>query len=142
MRAPLTNQAVSRKRRGRRGFVISAELVILMPLVFALAMAAIEFSLLEVGRQRVMAAARAGARVAAMPGATLQDIDQAVAFSMSSAPLAAARQIAVSQGNYTGDPVIIKVAVPMKAASPDLLGIIGFGLGKRVLVATSVMRKE
>jgi hypothetical protein len=128
----------------RRGFVISAELVILFPLVFvfALVMGVIELSLLELGRQRVLAAARAGARVAAMPGATFQDIDQAVAFGMASAPLAEARQVQVSQGQYTGDPVILIVKVPMQAAAPDLLGIIGISLGNRVLVGTSVMRKE
>jgi hypothetical protein len=122
--------------------VISAELVILLPLLFAIVMAVVEFSLLELGRQRVMAAARAGARVAAMPGATFRDIDQAVAFAMGSAPLAEARRVQVSQGQSAGDPVIVSVVVPMKAASPDLLGIIGFGLGRRVLVGTSVMRKE
>lgn len=135
---PSSRSAIKR----RRGFVISAELVILLPLVFALVLAVIEFSLLELGRQRVMAAARAGARVAAMPGATYQDIDQAVAFAMSSAPLSEARRVRVSQGEYSGDPVIVYVAVPMKAASPDLLGLIGFGLGRRMLIGSSVMRKE
>jgi hypothetical protein len=137
-----TSHRCTSPRRRRRGFVISTELVVLLPLVFALVMAVIEFSLLELGRQRVNGAARAGARVAAMPGATMQDIDQAVAFAMTSAPLAAARHVDVRQGPYSGDPVIVYVAVPMKAATPDLLGIVGFGLGKRLLVGSCVMRKE
>ena len=38
--------------RRRGGFVASSELVILLPLLVALVFAVIEFSLLEVGRQR------------------------------------------------------------------------------------------
>ena len=120
----------------------SSELVILLPLLVALVFAVIEFSLLEVGRQRVMNGARQGARVASQPGATFQDVDQAVAFGIGAAPLANTRRVEYVAGANTGDPVVVRVSVMMKAAAPDLLGIIGYGLGSRMLVGSCVTRRE
>lgn len=114
----------------------------LLPFLFAMVVGVIEMSLLELGRQHVAAAARIGARVGSMPGTTFQDIDQAVAFGMGSAALGTVRQVTVQRGPNSGDPVIVRVSVPMKAASPDLLGLIGFGLGARSLVGQAVTRVE
>jgi hypothetical protein len=45
-------------------------------------------------------------------------------------------------GPYAGDPVVVEISVPMTAASPNLLKMIGFDLDGRQLVAQTQMCKQ
>lgn len=138
-----TNGRVAAQAR-RAGAVLALELLFVVPIMFGLAMAVIQFSLVWAGNNRVTAAAQAGARAASMPGATEQSVCGAIEQALGS-------QVFVD--NYTkriepdvnvppGEPVWVEVKVPMAVASPNLLGILGFGFGDRQLVAQSVMRKQ
>jgi hypothetical protein len=51
-------------------------------------------------------------------------------------------QINSQIGDYAGDPVIVQITVPMTAASPNLLKMIGFDLEGRNLVAQTQMSKQ
>ena len=126
----------------RRGAVLTAEMLLVIPLVFALILAVVEFGMLWSGNQKLAAAARAGCRVATLPGSTQAEVEQTVRVALSHQYLAQSAQINVLWGQNTGDPVVVEVRAPMTAASPDMLGIIGFSLGSRELVSQAVMRQE
>ena len=57
-------------------------------------------------------------------------------------PMVAAYQMTYDVGQYPGDPVWVHVAVPMTAAAPDLLSVVGLSSRSRELAAQTVMRKQ
>jgi Kef-type K+ transport system membrane component KefB len=134
-----------RSGRRRRAFV-TAELVIVFPLLFGIVLAAVEFGLLLTASERVQLACATACRVGTRPcddlGRLDRDVRLAAQVALVSDQLAGASRIAFIPGGYTGDPVIVEIRVPMSAASPDLLGAFGFSLKHRFLISRVVMRKE
>jgi Flp pilus assembly protein TadG len=130
------------RRRSRRGAVLSTELILLVPIAFGLLMALAEFSMLWLANQRVVAAAQAACRTATLPGATVDAVQQAAASALAKPALISQATIEVTWAQHSGDPVLVEVRLPMRAAAPDLLAFLGFGLGDGQLVAQCVMRKE
>jgi hypothetical protein len=135
-------QYSSAAKRRRTGAVLSTEMIFVLPLVFGLLLAVVEVSFLWVGSHRTAAAARAGCWVARLAGSDEAEIQQEVCRVLGKQLMIDAHKTRILRGPYSGDPVLVEVCVPMRAAAPDMLGMLGFGLGERKFVAHCLMRRE
>jgi hypothetical protein len=132
--------------RRRTGAILSVEMLLVFPVLFILLLAIIEFSLLWSGSHQVEAASATACRVATLPASDPVELEQFVRDAARQAlvkpRLIAAHRVFYTPGQITGDPVIVAIQVPMRAAAPNLLALIGFNLQGRWLRAETVMRKE
>ena len=126
--------------KARKGFV-SIEVVLVLPMFMLLLLGLCEFSLLMTARGTVVDAARAGARYATLHGVNQNAVGDEVRRSLSG-PLGKQAQVETRIGEYSGDEVLVRVRVPMAAASPDLLWPVGYSIRNRELVAEARMLKE
>ncbi len=130
----------------RRGVLVSAELTLALPIVVILLCAVVEMSMLWSANHLIKAASQAGCRVASLPSTNPADSEtsayQTVANVLGKQRLVEAHFVALELGEFTGDPVICEVRMPMGAAAPNMLAMFGFSLEGRELVARTVMRKE
>jgi Flp pilus assembly protein TadG len=117
------------------------ELVLTLPILAVLLLGLFEFSLLFFARGDVVDACRAGAKQASLQGATQADVEAAVLNSLSPR-LQENCVVEANLGQYSGDPVSVAVSVPMTAASPDLLWVVGFSLQEQNLYCQTHMNKE
>ena len=129
-------------RRRRLGAIMTMEMLLVLPVAVALLMGLIEFSMLWSARNHVQESARAACRVATFPGSNQLAVTNAAQLSLQKPALAQTALVTVLGGACSGDLVAVRVAVPMRAAAPDLLGIFGLGFGQAQLAAEAVMRKE
>lgn len=130
------------RRNRRRGFTLSSEMILVMPIVIGVLMGVVETSMLWLGNHRVVSAAQAGCRVATLPGSNRAAVVLAVQQTLAKSKMAKAAKVRISWARHAGEPVRVEVRVPMRTASPDLMGFMGFGLGNRQLAASCIMRKE
>lgn len=128
-------------RRSRRRGSLTMELILVLPILGVLLLGLFEYSLLFFARAEVVDASRAGARIASLPGASLEDVETQVLNSLSPR-LRQTAEVGIEAGSYTGDPVTVGVKVPMSSAAPDMLWPIGFGLSGKNLVSETRMVKE
>jgi len=126
--------------RLRRG-ILTVELVLVLPLVLLLLFALVELSMIARAQQTLILAARDGARTASLAGTSVEQAERAARRHLHGR-LAAEAQIKVRMAKRPGEPSTVEVRVPMHAAAPDLLRMIGFGATDRYLVATAAMCKE
>lgn len=121
-------------------------MVIAFPLLIGIVFAVVEFGLVLTASERVQLAATTACRVGTRPCDDLtlleREVRRTARVTLFSDQLAAASRVRFVPGEFTGDPVIVEVRVPMRAASPDLLLMLGFSLRDRFLVSRVVMRKE
>lgn len=130
-------------RKARAGGLFSLELVIALPLLVGLFLGMAEFGILLVSHQQLENGCRQACRTATLPGFDRDELPAVVRQSLGSRRLAERVKIKkFNGGHFTGDCVELEVAVPMQAAAPDLLRIIGFSLAGRQLHARAAMRKE
>lgn len=133
------------RRRDRAGSLFSLELLLVLPIVAAVCFGVAEFSLLMMGLQRVEAASSAACRVGTLPASNSAHLEHAVreaaAQALTKSSLVHTHEIRFDLGQFPGDPVWVEVRVPMTAAAPDLLRVLGFSLEGRHLMARTVMRK-
>ncbi len=132
--------SVQRRSNSRSG-LMSLELVVVLPLVVLVLFATCEFALLFQGRQSLVTASRTGARVASMAGATYWDVEDAVRLQLAGS-FGDDLTVEAELGERSGDAVWVRLSAPMRAASPDLLKMIGLGLTGRELFAETTMCKE
>ncbi len=132
--------SVGTRSRRRRG-VLSAELLLTLPILMVLLFGLLEFSLLFFARGDVVDASRAGARAARIFGATSESVEDEVRSALGGR-LAAHARVTAELGETSGDPVRVTVEVPMAVASPDLLWLIGYSLRGRDLYCQTRMVKE
>lgn len=125
----------------RRRGILSAELLLTLPILIVLLFGLLEFSLLFFARGDVVDASRAGARAARIFGASSESVEEEVRYSLGSR-LAPYARVSSELGDKTGNPVIVTVEVPMAAAAPDLLWLIGYSLQGRDLICQTRMVKE
>ena len=135
----------ARRRTARKGS-FTLELLFVLPILLAVLLGTIEFSMFGLARQQVVAASREGARVAALGGSD-QDVLQAAQRFLGNGQLANATiQVGITDitGNPipSGQPVQVTVSVPANLAAPDLLAFIGFSIKNETIAAQTVMRKE
>jgi hypothetical protein len=117
------------------------ELVLTLPILFMLLLALFQFMMLFYSRSLMVEASRAGARKASMPGVSEADVEAEVRRVLVPR-LQQGMQVQVEFGEWSGDVVTVSVAVPMMAASPDLLWPIGFGLNGQNLFSETRMVRE
>ncbi|MEZ6053934.1 MAG: pilus assembly protein [Planctomycetaceae bacterium] len=129
------------RHRTRRDGVLSMELVLTLPIVMVLLMGILEFTMLFFAQGSVREASRLGARRATMQGVGEEDIHQDIKHALGRT-LYPYAEVSLTDAEHSGDPVIVAVRVPMRAASPNLLWPIGFDLNGRYLTSQSHMVKE
>ncbi len=134
------SQTIDQLQRKRRG-VLSMELVLTLPILLMLLLALFQFMMLFYSRSLMVEASRAGARKASLPGVTEDDVEGEIRRILAPR-LQQGMQVTVDFGEWSGDVVSVSVAVPMSAASPDLLWPIGFGLEGRKLFSETRMVRE
>jgi len=126
--------------------VFSLELLLVLPILVTVGLGLVELCFVLMGMQRVQAASSAACRVGTLPANDLaaqeHAMEDAAAGALGTAGMVDAYQMDIEVGQYAGDPVIVEVSVPMTAAAPDLLKIIGFSLQGRQLVAQTQMCKQ
>ena len=116
---------------------------ILIPLMFALT----EFSLLWSARHSLEAAAHEAARAASLPGTTMQREDAAAdaVIRVLGRPRLYNPVLDTMDcdcDDATGGYVTVTLQLPMTAAAPDLLGIIGISIDGQVLTAQAVRHRQ
>ena len=137
---PTRERRIRLEKQSRRG-VLTMELVLTLPILFTLLLGLFQFTMLFYSRSLMVEASRAGARKASQPGVTEVDVDAEVRRVLSPR-LQTGMLIEVDLGERSGDVVSVSVAVPMSAASPDLLWPIGIGLDGRNLFSETRMVRE
>ena len=137
------------KRKGRcrrSGAVFSLELLLVLPILLTVCFGVVELSLLLMGMQRVQAASSVACRIGTLPAsdpiAQDQAMREAVTYALGTVGMADSFEMRSRLGQYAGDPVVVEVTVPMSAAAPDLLKILGFTLEGRDLTAQTQMCKQ
>jgi hypothetical protein len=125
---------------------LTYELVLVLPIAVALVLALLEFGLLWSAAHKVQLASQHACRVGTRHCPDLLQLQRAVQAAtyeaLADERLAASCELYFQPGAQTGDPVVVEVKVPMTAASPDLLSIVGYSLRGRHLTSRVVMSKE
>ena len=139
----MTNDARQndRAKRRKRSGMLSAELVMTLPLFGIILAGLFEFALLFQARSELAEATRAGARIASLPGVRVDQVRQEVRRVLSPR-LQQTMDLAVDPGQKTGDVVTVAIAINMNVASPDLLWPIGYSLKNRQLYQSTRMIRE
>lgn len=127
--------------RRRLGAILSTELVLVLPIVITLLLAVVEFGMIMQARGSVVEASRVAGRLAAQSHATAADVEVAARRALGR-KLGQAADVNVVAGDHPGDRVVVGVAVPMTAASPDFLFWIGLSHEGKQLAAVSEFVKE
>jgi len=127
--------------------MLTLELVLALPILLLVVLAAIEFSILLMGNQAISAAAAIGAREASMPGATPQRVQVAVRRALKPWRFAGKIDPVVLDPPQpaqvpSGQPVSVTVRVRSLEVAPDLLKFVGVSLAGQQLSSTYVARKE
>jgi Flp pilus assembly protein TadG len=119
------------------------ELLLVLPILMAVVLGMIQFSLLISARQQVTSAAREAGRVAALGGSNTE-IQATVDRFFGSKVATVQTAIADLNGQpiLPGDPVTVVVRVRTSCLVPELLKCVGFSMKNQELVARAVMRKE
>jgi Flp pilus assembly protein TadG len=132
--------------RPRRQATVAIEMLLVFPLLLAVLLGTIVFSLWLSAQQQVSLASREGARAAAT-GGNAADVNAAVHLALGDNRFSQASvqaNLTDSNGNplASGQPVSVVVQLPVTAAVPDLLVFIGVSIRNQSLVSQTVMRKE
>lgn len=134
-------QTAARRFARRRRGVLSAEMIMVLPILIVVLSGLFEFAMLFSARRELNAAAAVGARKATMPGVSVEDIEAEVRRVLSPR-LRPSLRIGVDPGQRSGDIVTVALATNMRNASPDLLWPIGYSLTNRQLYAAVRMVRE
>ncbi|MCA9057821.1 MAG: pilus assembly protein [Planctomycetaceae bacterium] len=121
----------------RTGAILSMELVLILPIFLTLIFGIIELSMLTSARSRVHDAARQGARLMSMSGPASEDQVRQLVGRMLGNDLRGRAQVSVHPGRHAGDVGSVVVTVPMSAATPDFLWMVGFSVRNRSLQAAA-----
>lgn len=126
---------------GRRGAILSMELVLVLPIFLLLIFGIAQYSMLMAAHARISSAAQTGVRLMSLSGASEAEVQQSVS-QLLGVSLASECEIEVEPAEYAGQVGRVHVRVPMASASPDLLWMTGFSLAGRYLEASSAMVME
>lgn len=159
-------------KAARKGALLSLELVIALPVLALVVLAAVEFSFLLLGSQAITAAANVGARQAALPSTASGQVKDAVFQALGSwrwthDDILQVLVFVDTQGDGdldlvydsmdpskqdgsnelllapTGRLVQVTVKLPSNEAAPDLLSFVpGLSISGQELTASFVTRKE
>jgi hypothetical protein len=134
-------------RRSQRRASFTLELLLIFPVLLALILCVVEFSMLLAISEQLAQASREGARVAAV-GGDVEDVEEAVHRALGHGRLEQEVKIEAvltdEDGHplHEGDPVEVRVSVAADVAVPDLLRFVGISIHDDTLAGRTVMRKE
>ena len=139
-------QARGRPRRG----ILAFELLLVLPILLIVVLAAVQFSLTLYARQQLVAASREGCRVAAL-GGNLTEVESTIRRTLGNGRLADAdieltdetgKPLSDGMILPSGDSVSVWLRLPTVHVVPDLLRFIGYSIQTDEMVARTVMRRE
>jgi Flp pilus assembly protein TadG len=130
-----------RRRNKKRSGLLSAELVMTLPILAIVLFGLFEFALLFTARGELSEATRVGARKATMPGVTYDLVEEEIRRVLSPR-LQRTMEVSIDQGQRSGDVVTVAIACDMNSASPDLLWPIGYSLKNRKIYEVTKMIRE
>jgi Flp pilus assembly protein TadG len=130
-----------RKRTEKRSGMLSAELIMTLPILAIVLFGLFEFALLFTARGELSEASRVAARKATMPGVTYDSVEEEIRRVLSPR-LQKTMEVSIDQGQRSGDVVTVAIACDMNSASPDLLWPIGYSLKNRKLYEVTKMIRE
>ena len=137
----------SNPRRTSRPGIVVVELLLIMPIFLILLTAMIEFSLIFVARQELMAACREGCRVASH-GAPNAEVRAAVETVLGDSRLSKA-DVNITHfeedhvlPNAPRDRVRVVVHLPTTVVVPDFLGLVGISFAEDEIACGTVMSME
>src|SRR5260221_10770903 len=119
--------------RPRRG-ILAFELLLILPILLMVVLAAVEFSLTLHARQQLVAASREGCRVAAL-GGNLSEVEGTIRRTLGNGRLADAdieltdetgKALTDGMTIHSGDSVAVWLRLPTVHVVPDLLRFIGY----------------
>ncbi len=129
------------KRRKDRSGMLSAELIMTLPILAIVLFGLFEFALLFTARGDLSEASRVAARKASIPGVTYDAVEEEIRRVLSPR-LQRTMEVSIDQGQRSGDVVTVAIACNMNSASPDLLWPIGYSLKNRKLYEVTKMIRE
>ena len=146
MQGTRTYASVAPPGRLRQGAVLTTEMLFVLPLFGVLLTGTVELGLLMQGQNLVQLASIEGARAAALEYPHPDQLDAAVRAAVQRVlhkpAMVQQVQIFLTGGTVPGQPVTVVVQVPMTAAAPDLLALLGISIQGRYLVAQATMTKQ
>lgn len=140
-RVDSVKSGVERRQIHNRSGMLSAELIMTLPILAIVLFGLFEFSLLFTARGELSEATRAAARKATLPGVTYDAVEEEVRRVLSPR-LQRTMEVSIDQGQRSGDVVSVAIACDMNSASPDLLWPIGYSLKNRKLYEVTKMIRE
>lgn len=130
-----------RTRTDRRGST-ALEALFVVPILLAVLLAVVEFAMLLAAEQKLAEASGVGARTGSL-GRSDDDIREAVKSVMGHKQYEKGEvEIHRWDDHHTGAMIEVRVQLPAKAASPNVLRSVGIGLSDDTLTGRTVMRVE
>jgi Flp pilus assembly protein TadG len=126
----------------RSGALHAVELMLLLPIVLAIVLGMIEYSLMLSTDQQLAVASRQGARVAAQ-GGTSVEVEASARLALGTGNLANRAVVTSLLSDVSGTPVTVAVSVPDAATViPNMLRFVGFSIKNQPLTGSTVMLRE
>jgi Flp pilus assembly protein TadG len=126
----------------RTGAIHAVELLLLLPIILALILGMVEYSMILSIDQQLAVASRQGARVAAQ-GGSAAEVEAAARTVLGTGNVGQSALVTSQLTDVSGDPVAVTVAVADAASVvPDLLRFVGFSIKDQPLTGLTMMRKE
>jgi len=125
----------------RTGAILSMELVLVIPIFLLLLFSIVEFSMLSSARTRLSDAARHGARLLCISDRSHDDVREEVQKILGT-QLSREMRLGIQDSGRPGDIVTVRVQIPMRNATPDLLWATGFSVRERYLIVGVPMARE
>jgi hypothetical protein len=142
MRRIVTHRPLApRCRRHRLGAILSMELVLVIPIFLLILFSIVEFSMLSSAQTQVTDAARHGARLLCISDRSHDDVRLEIRRLLGR-QLSRQAIVNIDDSGYPGETVNVRIHIPMKNASPDLLWMTGFSVRDRYLRAHAPMARE
>jgi TadE-like protein len=130
-----------RTRTNRRGSA-AFEALFVVPILLVVLLAVVEFAMLLATEQKLAEASGIGARTGSL-GRSDDDIREAVKAVMGSKQYEKGSiDIRRYDNHHTGEMIEVRVQLPAKAASPNVLRSFGIDLSDDTLTGRTVMRIE
>jgi Flp pilus assembly protein TadG len=126
----------------RAGGIHALELLFLLPIILALILGMVEFSLVLAADQQLAVASREGSRVAAQGGGPAE-VEAAARLVLGSGKLGNNTLVSSQLTDVSGSPVSVTVTVADAAAVvPNLLRFVGYSIKDKPLASVTIMRRE
>ena len=126
----------------RTGAIHAVELLLLLPIILALILGMVEYSMILSIDQQLAVASREGARVAAQ-GGSASEAEAAARLVLGPGSVGLESVVTSQLTDVSGDPVLVRVVIADAATVvPNLLRFAGFSIKDKPLAGAAIMRRE